>query len=267
MKIKAHYNFIEGKTAKFLRNSLNIELKSFKPVQLPVIQSIKESQINFEKKKGFAFYSDGEDDYLMFYYLKYYKVNFWNSLPKFHVTDCTSRNTYSGYFFANKMPVDIYSKDGTKKYENQNLSLCKNCSKEIFKSWWDSSKPWYESVLTYISEEDNPNFKNNGYHTMWKQISEAYKEKAGWKCENSRCQIDLSKLEDRKYLHTHHINGDTRDNGEDNFKALCLLCHGLEHKNKLKHGTGFYEVENFINQYNINLSSEALKEFNLLKSK
>lgn len=267
MEINAHFNFIEGKTAEYLKNTLNLEFKTFRPIKFQDFKGLKANQIVF--KNGIAFYKDGEDEYLMFYYLPKFKVKLWKTLPKYHVIQCETRNTYTGFVFANKMPVDIYSRDENKTYENQDLSLCRNCSKEVFKSWWGTDKPWYDSVLNFVSIQENPSFHISGnlkdYHIMWKQISEAYREKMGWKCENHGCQIDLSSKEDRIFLHTHHENGNTKDNREENFKALCLLCHGLEHPNKLVQGTGFFEVENFISRFRNKLSRINLSEFEKLK--
>ena len=35
-------------------------------------------------------------------------------------------------------------------------------------------------------EQKKPTFKRNGYHSMWAQISEAYREKMKWKCEKCK---------------------------------------------------------------------------------
>ena len=259
MKINAHFNFLEGKTAEYLRNNLNLEFKSFKPIKFEYVNDLKSNQVVFRNK--FPFYKDGENEYLMFYYLPKFKVGLFKSLPKYHIIQCEIKNTYTGFVFSNKMPVNIYSKDENKTYFNQELSLCRNCSKEIFKSWWGTDKPWYDSVLNFVSKQENPCFRNDGYHTMWNQISEAYREKKKWKCENHDCQIDLSLKENRIFLHTHHENGNTKDNKEKNLRALCLLCHGLEHRNKLIKGTGFFEVEHFVNRFRNKLSRVKINEF------
>lgn len=266
MEIKAHFNFIKGETAEFLKDSLGLEFNAFRNIELNPIKGLSANKIKFDSN-GFAIHKDGENEYLMFYYLPNYKVRLWNSLPKFHVCQCDTRNTYTGFVFSNKMPVDIYSKDEHKTYENQNLSLCKNCSRQVFKNWWGSNRPWYDSVLDFVQNQDNPTFKNDGYHSMWNQISEAYREKRNWSCENQNCRINLSEQQDRQFLHTHHINGNTKDNRTDNFQALCLLCHGLEHEKRLKSGTGFMEVDDFIKKYKSRLSSKQLNNYERLKNK
>lgn len=260
-KNKTTYDFIKGLSAKTLINKRNISFKVFRNIVMPVIQGITYNKLNFDIDKGYAFYVEGENQYLMFRYKKYC-YTFWGSIkrmPKFHPYECETLNQYSGFFYANKMPVDIHSKDERKIYSNQELEMCGNCSKEIFKSWWSGNKPWYDSVLRYIEEQKNPTFKKDGYHTMWNQISECYKEKMNWCCEN--CKIDLSKRDDRIYLHTHHINCNIRDNKVSNFKALCLLCHSLEHNERLMKGLGILEVENFINVHRKNIPKNNLSLF------
>src|SRR5690554_3469727 len=98
MEINAHFNFIEGKTAEYLKNTLNLEFKTFRPIKFQDFKGLKANQIVF--KNGIAFYKDGEDEYLMFYYLPKFKVKLWKTLPKYHVIQCETRNTYTGFVFA-----------------------------------------------------------------------------------------------------------------------------------------------------------------------
>ena len=262
MAIEAHYDFTEGLTAQYLRENFNLSFQSFRNISLKIVSEISENKIRFEG--GFAFYKEGENEYLMFHYKKHC-FTFWGGvkrLPKFHPFNCKTLEEFSGFAFTNKMPVDIYSKDERRTYQSQNLSLCGNCSKEIFRSWWGSDRPWFESVLMFIEQQKFPTYKDDGYHSMWAQISEAYREKMEWKCEN--CSIDLSTPNDRQYLHTHHKNGNIKDNRTSNFKALCLLCHALEHQAKLIQGTGFYEVDAFVRKYRDKLSELETTKFQAL---
>jgi hypothetical protein len=263
MEIDTHYNFTEGKTAQLLKDKLNLSFESFRNISMEVIKGINESKIKFTS--GFAFYQDGENLYLMFHFKKHC-YTFWGGvkrLPKHHPFNCKTLEKFSGFIFSNKMPVDIHSKDEHKVYRDQELSLCGNCSKEIFKSWWGSDNPWYESVLQFVDQQETPTFKQDGYHSMWSQISEAYRERVNWVCED--CEINLSSINDREYLHTHHKNGNTKDNQLNNFQALCLLCHSLQHRIKLENGTGFYEVETFIRLYKDRLKCGKIRDFESIR--
>lgn len=263
------HDFTNGKTAQYLYENRNIIFKTFRNVELIEIDGIKYDASKTEiDKNGFTIYKNGEERMLLFYYKQYFYLN-WNNtrkLPKYHVVNCSTLKEYSGFVFANKMPVKITSRE-TNNSSFEKLELCKNCSNHIFKTWWGKNKPWFDAVLKYIEIQKDALFYKSGdykgYHVMWKQISAAYKEKVGFKCES--CKIDLSRSENKKWLHTHHKNGDIKDNKESNFESLCLLCHSLRHKEKLSKGNGFYEVKEFINLFNEKLRIKELKEFNILE--
>lgn len=262
MEIEAHYNFTEGLAAKYLKEKLNLKFETFRNIRLKEISGLSAHKVKFEG--GFAFYIDGEDKYLMFHYKEHY-YTFWGGVkrfPKYHPFNCKTMQEFSGFVFSNKMPVSIHSKDEHRTYVDQDLSLCINCRREIFRSWFGGGGQWYDAVLQYVEQQESPTFKKDGYHSMWTQISEAYKEKVQWKCES--CGIDLSNRNDRQYLHTHHKSGNTKENTVTNFRALCLLCHALEHPSKLKNGTGFYEVESFVNKYANKLNQQKIRELEVL---
>jgi hypothetical protein len=264
------HDFTKGKSAQFLSKVRNLTFEMFRNVELIDIDGIKYNPSKIEiDENGFAIYKNGEERLLLFYYKPHLVKTKFGSyvLPKYHVIECETRQEYGGFVFANRMPVEIASRE-TRKTTLEELELCKNCSKQIFKSWWGSKKPWYESVLKYISENNHissffTSGELKGYHVMWRQISEAYRESVGYKCES--CNIDLSNKEERKYLHTHHIDEDKTNNTKENFQALCLLCHSLKHPEKLTRGTGFLEVQEFIDNYKNRLNQTNISEYERIK--
>lgn len=263
MKIKSLYNFVEGVSAKFLKQKLNLSFESFRNVSFKELKDVSHNKISI--RNGLSFYKDGEDEYLMFYYKSRCYTN-WSGqqrMPRYHVVDCETRKEYSGFVYANKMPVDIYSRDESKTYKNEHLALCGNCKKDVFKSMFGGRYQWYDNVLQYIVKQKNPTFKRDGYHSMWAQISEAYRESQKWTCE--KCKIHLESRTEREYLHTHHINGNIKDNKKGNFQALCLLCHALEHKSKITAGTGFIKLDAFVEEFRGRLDSGGVKEYEGLK--
>ncbi len=66
----------------------------------------------------------------------------------------------------------------------------------------------------------------NDYTKSWSKISSVVKEQANYICSN--CLDDFSKPECKKFLHTHHIDGDKKNNIQGNLKALCIACHSKE---------------------------------------
>ena len=263
MKIKSLYNFVEGVSAKFLKQKLNLSFESFRNVSFKELKDVSHNKISI--RNGLSFYKDGEDEYLMFYYKSrcYTSWHGQQRMPKYHVVDCVTRKEYSGYVYANKMPVDIYSRDESKTYKDVQLGLCNNCKKDVFKGWFRGGLEWYDSVLEFIAEQANPTFKRDGYHSMWSQISEAYRESQKWRCE--KCKIHLESRNEREYMHTHHLNGNIKDNKKGNFQALCLLCHALEHKSKIHAGTGFIKLDSFVEEFRSRLSASSVKSYESVK--
>ena len=264
MKNKVIHDFASGLSANTLKSKLGIEINSFRDVKMKEFKGISSKDVKIDASTGHAFYSDGENQFMMFRYKNYCYTN-WRGkkrMPTYHVyDDCKTLKEHTGFVYSNKMPVEIKSKDEQKVYQNQTLKMCGNCSSGIFKSWWGGDKPWYEAILAYIENQTNPSYRlSDGYHSMWNQISEAYKEKQNYCCEG--CGIYLGKNSDKGFLHTHHVNGDIKDNRADNFRALCLLCHSLEHKERLQKGIGILEVEYFIENYRDVLDKDKITEFN-----
>jgi hypothetical protein len=66
----------------------------------------------------------------------------------------------------------------------------------------------------------------NNYPPDFDEISERTRAAKNWKCEE--CELDLSAKPHRRFLHTHHIDGDKSNNSDDNLKVLCLGCHAEE---------------------------------------
>ena len=65
------------------------------------------------------------------------------------------------------------------------------------------------------------NAKSGGYTKDWYEISRRFREKNNWIC--SKCKVDMGDM--KEGLHTHHINGNNKDNRESNLQVLCAYCH------------------------------------------
>lgn len=62
----------------------------------------------------------------------------------------------------------------------------------------------------------------NGYTEDLHEVSETYRRKHNFVCEN--CGVQVSELE-TEFMHTHHISGNKTDNREENLRCLCIKCH------------------------------------------
>ena len=65
------------------------------------------------------------------------------------------------------------------------------------------------------------------YAKSWQKISNYVRQQAKYIC--SSCFGDFSANKCRRFLHTHHADGDKRNNLPENLKALCIKCHSEEH--------------------------------------
>lgn len=216
------HSFLTGKLALLLEEKIGRRIKEsnggyFEP------KSFLFSKVKI--KNGYYYTDSEEDHYFLFAYLPRYNTKKYSSMPKYHIYTCESKEKYQGYKFSNKMPVDIYSKDENKTYSNQHLKLCRNCQKEVNHSIWGlfSDLQWFDVILKKANETEftGKDLKRDGYVRLWKQISEAYREKMNFVCEE--CGINLTN--DRYFLEVHHNDKNRLNNNEDNLKCLCVKCH------------------------------------------
>jgi hypothetical protein len=219
------YDFSKGNTANKIIELTKFEIARNSQYSIEPIKDIEYSKIkNIDKR---FFYINGEDVFLMFAYKKSYNTIEYNALPKYHVCQCKTRNEYNHFTYASSMPVEVYCRDQKKKLEGlQQLKLCSNCASASQKNFYRllaKGKPWYEYVIQYANSQNeiSTKTKSNGYVVMWKQISEAIRERVGFCCE--KCKINLNK--ETYYLEVHHKDFIKMNNASNNLIALCVLCH------------------------------------------
>ncbi len=192
------------------------------------------------------FYCDkGNDSYIVFAYLRHFYTQKHNSLPKFHVTDCETRNSYVGFSFSNSMPVNIISRDEPgKDFSNVYLNMCGNCKRQMrqsFFSWGNTN--WFDAVLHFADKKVFTDSDRNqtGYVKFWKQISEAKRMKVKFICEN--CKVDLKNHP--VFLEVHHNDKDPLNNKKSNLVALCVKCHAKHHPHNYSSGTNLLKLQRF----------------------
>ncbi len=137
--------------------------------------------------------------------------------------------------------------EGTKG-DYRKLKFCKYCLKcynEVYstnetvsgfniKSYMKQSLKHLEP---YITNEIDMTTCPKRYADGWEEISRDTKEKHNWTCQE--CSCDLS--ENRKYLHTHHIDADISNNDPENLKVLCIECHAKEYQHDHIKATPLYK--------------------------
>jgi hypothetical protein len=263
-------DFSDGKAARFLKDKHGIVFNLTEP-ELELVDNLKIDQKNVEALSNGAFrYTKGEEQVLLFWYVRkrYIPKNGKpKSWPVYHIVNCSTMREYSRFSQANKMPVTIMDRGQPVSRE---LVLCKNCRNEIFQKnfftrYGSVDERWYDVILTIVENTlpEEMIFLSNGYAALWPQISTAYRESVGWCCESTDCRIRLSEPDQRKFLHTHHLKG-TKNNKRENLQSLCLLCHAMEHEEKMMRGTSSFNVETFVDLFRGQLSPRKVARFERL---
>lgn len=247
------YNFYKGTTAKRLEEILKAEIKENSVFYFEPIANISFNEVI--KKNNRFFFKKGKDTYLMFAYLKNYDTVGYKGFPKYHVCECSVKNNFTGFTYSSTMPVEIYCRNQRKVLDElKSLELCKICIRESQKGIYKylaKGKPWYDYVIEYASSNSEFGMsvnKESGYVKMWKQISEAVREKEKFICRN--CNIQLEK--NRVNLEVHHIDYKKSNNHPNNLIPLCVLCHATidsKHLSNYKSSTNLLKVDLFIKNH------------------
>ena len=203
------------------------------------------------------------------YTLKYIQSR---DLYKYHIYKCT---TISNMFNSGrKHRYKINSRDdGTfyytftdyngyvlKTVENQKLNICKNCLKKfLYKNYVSDSdvanfnlKDFHKQNKNFFdfdtsSMEKGEYAKANVYSRKWTEISNQIKSKRDYSCEE--CGWRPKNSYEKRFIHTHHQNGDKTNNRDDNLKVLCIKCHSnvdIYHK-RIKSSSNYKEFLSLIN--------------------
>jgi len=163
-----------------------------------------------------------------------------------HVADCQTleqmrkRNRFQRYRALVNTSGDFevfgYSKVTFQSLEGTaRLRVCINCLKHLNYRGYVSGPAWQKEIL---ADFDLKNFfahysslfrylpksfiENKGHYAEnWKEVSARYRASKNFVCES--CGVDLD--QHKALLHTHHIDGNKRNNSEANFQALCADCH------------------------------------------
>lgn len=87
-------------------------------------------------------------------------------------------------------------------------------------------KIYPRSLHTKKPKYTSENAPLDNYPPDFPAISQRVREQANWCCSSCSRSFEARSL--RRFLHTHHVNGDRRNNGASNLKALCIVCHAEE---------------------------------------
>lgn len=172
-----------------------------------------------------------------------------NGLPKFHIAHCRtldemmSNGRFSRYVVSIRTDGYFEIRRRRSGYipETVKLDVCKNCLGKLnFNDYWNNKVRAFQefsledfftryscSPLQILPRQNNISAPINNYPPDWNERSRQYKESVNWVCEE--CGDDFSSPRRKKFLDTHHRDGNTYNCRWGNLKALCIKCHSKQH--------------------------------------
>lgn len=206
-------------------------------ISLDKIEYADDGTLEYEGQKVVVYIRDRQDEYMpKDEHGK--RILDPEKLYKFHVANCDwlqkrrAEDTFGNYVVATRTDGKfvVNFTQGHKPVDKGvecRLYICKFClsaldykgTRESFnlKEFFET----YNSQIIITPEHDDMTAPVNEYSSNWNQISQFYRKKVGWKCEE--CGINLR--EAKRFLHVHHINGLKYESTVENLCALCIGCH------------------------------------------
>jgi hypothetical protein len=226
-------------------------------------KAFKAGDIRFEED---GIYLDYDNKSLKGYmFIREPWISDYGKYPKFHVIKCrtiqdfiNSGNFNIRYDFSNSEENDLIDKTTRKIYKNEILELCANCKKQV-QSEIVTTQDFFDLLEEEYKVEDIT-VDLFGYTQGWESISRAFKTMKEHTCED--CGIQITKVLDKRFIHTHHVSGDKTDNSEKNLKCLCILCHSNQdenHRQNFQKGSMKKELDIFISNYKAHLAKAGNK--------
>lgn len=171
-------------------------------------------------------------------------------LPKYHIYNCATLSEMKNNNRMHRYKISL-RKDGTfyfifvngkevvKKNQNQKLEICGHClnkfnsihKKDYYKNNFNLND-FFKTYNNYFRDIDIDRLEYDYmtipkyYSDDWFIISSKMKQKRDYICE--KCYFKPKNKYEKRFIHTHHINGDKTNNGFDNLKVLCIKCHSEE---------------------------------------
>ncbi len=240
------YNFKDQVSKKTKRNNktlleflterdyeIKLKSSSVKIIKTDLITEEKAGKIRFGKD-GVYLTSEGIE-YRGYMHLKTYKIELYNRFPNFHITRCSTVieiENRKDFVWHNSNVTEVQDRSSKNLY-TRNLILCGNCRIET-KAKIQSTQDFFDELEnSQITETNKRQVDLNGYTLEWQDISKNFREKKNYTCEC--CNIELS--DDKRYIESHHKNGNKTDNSFNNLECLCVLCHSYKDERHVQNST------------------------------
>jgi hypothetical protein len=181
------------------------------------------------------------------------------SEPRYHLSNCSTlkemreRKRFNSRYVVSTRTDGIFNlniiKGTSAATKLTPLAVCQNClgflSFNGFRMYWgrpqrvravrsfsldEFFQQYPRSLHTQTPKYNSDNAPLNTYSPDFDRTSKMVKAAARYRCES--CDVDLSLEGHRRFLHTHHIDGDKSNDEAANLKALCLVCHAKEDRHR-----------------------------------
>lgn len=238
-------------------------------------EAYKSGSISFEDDGIYLEYEGKK--YRGYMFIKEPYISQYGSYPKFHLTRCHTIRQFIEegrfkirYEWSNSNINDLIDKTTRQVYKDEILEYCGYCRRELFEEI-ENTEDFFETLDKSIIEENNIEVDIFGYAREWQKISKSYRMKKNFTCES--CGIKIDDLINRRYLHTHHKNGDKTNNRENNLECLCVLCHSfkdIKHEENFDKKRMLNEIKIFVKIYRAQLEllkNPYLKRYDIEQNK
>lgn len=226
------YDFTKGISAIFFSKLLQIDYEfHFDEYELSKneLEFDEIGYFNKSEKNGFS---------RLGMFLPSYNNTTYNRDPALHIFNCKNTDALSGIMkVSNSSKNTYFSRDENKKIE-ANLEICKECTKNLRKKFKINLETnYFNDFVLAIEESKNRQTitDSKGYIINWKQVSYCFRDIKNFTCES--CGFKAKFEFEKKFLHTHHIDRNKKNNFRNNLKCLCVECHANVddfHKEKFK---------------------------------
>jgi hypothetical protein len=212
-----------------------------------------------------------------------------NTLPKFHISDCSTlknmreNNRFNRYVISIRVDGKFtinFIKNNKEITEIKPLNVCMNCLELLsYKNFTNNSEKrkirdnfsikefftlYPRTLIKAKPSHTSATAPINKYPKEIEKISYEYRESRNFICES--CKINLNKKELRKFLHTNHKNGSKYDCKSSNLEALCIYCHANKpfhaHMKNLNEYKVFLGIRSSLLNYNDFIKSTPHENLN-----
>lgn len=238
------------------------EAKPYTPLEVADVNlsNIQSGEVEITDEGIFYVNPNTSNKQQIFLYMRNYNMADWGK-PKFHITNCITLQKLGTkrYRRANTGTVIVYDTSQERDVEVSGLPLCKNCLRIIRAARQldygsDMTSDEFEQILREAGEDtendQEPDTDLEGYTWKWQKISEAYRTKRNYTCEN--CGFHPESRMDRQFIHVHHKDGRKTNNRESNLQCLCIACHSNvnpTHQENFSKGANRVMLDSFKKKY------------------